>query len=98
MIEKGTCPHCGESVAVAFDENGTGITSTCPECGGALWSPADGQDGVWYTSSDQMPEHHKCSLCGAPTEFKVGSTVADWYLCERCAGTPEADAAGYTHV
>jgi formylmethanofuran dehydrogenase subunit E len=39
----------------------------------------------------------KCSLCGCLTSEHAGSTVADWYLCGRCEGTPAAVAAGYTH-
>lgn len=38
----------------------------------------------------------KCSLCGSLTSEHAG--CADWYLCGRCEGTPEAEAAGYTHT
>jgi len=37
-----------------------------------------------------------CSLCGAPTEFE-GGTKAQWYLCEKCEGTKEAERKGFVH-
>lgn len=42
-------------------------------------------------------EYHACSMCGNPTKEIVGSTTADWYLCDGCKDNPQAEALGYTH-
>ena len=42
-------------------------------------------------------EKHPCSLCGNPTQWEVGGTVAQWYLCSDCEGTEEAHRAGFSH-
>ncbi len=43
----------------------------------------------------QDQNHARCSLCGGPSGIE--GCGADWYLCARCEGTPEAEAAGYVH-
>lgn len=47
--------------------------------------------------AEQAPDREPCSICGAPTEFALGTTQADWCLCGACEGSPEAEAAGYVH-
>ena len=42
-------------------------------------------------------EYYCCTLCGNKTNENAGSTDPDWVLCDDCAGTPEAEAAGYAH-
>lgn len=39
-----------------------------------------------------------CSLCGRPTGFEAGQIEPQWVICSDCEGTPEAEAAGYTHT
>lgn len=36
-----------------------------------------------------------CSLCGEPSGMP--DCGPSWYLCSKCVGTPEAEAAGFTH-
>lgn len=38
-----------------------------------------------------------CSMCNAPTGFEASTVEPSWALCEQCYGSPEAEAAGYSH-
>lgn len=44
-----------------------------------------------------VDEYYPCSLCGASSGVPVGAVTPAWVLCGGCEGTPDANAAGYTH-
>ena len=48
---------------------------------------------------DHMQAAHSqpCSVCGEPSGEGCGDTLAHWYLCPGCEGSPEAEVRGYVH-
>lgn len=61
------------------------------------WCAVGNPNQACYPAFIIVPEFELCSVCGQPTEFYKGDTVAAWYLCESCEGSPEAIAKGMIH-
>jgi ribosomal protein L37E len=84
-----TCPECGRVFCYSccrdqnVDQGGKYERDfmLCPQCGHDYYET----------------EKHPCSLCGAPTREDVGSVTAQWYLCDACVGSEEAEHAGFCH-
>jgi hypothetical protein len=90
---------------VAVDQKATVILGTdeCPSSYGApclTWfGPGERYGNVGEALEANCAMDPRCSCCaGAGPLEQPSSTVAAWYLCAKCEGTPEAEALGFCHT